>query len=490
MRRDRREVGSGFVADVAGRGRPPAVAIALAALAVVAASGAVAAGAGRGARGTVSREHSVGHDLFVKIWTPAETGPDRPGGDGLGPLYNADSCVACHHQGGVGGSGANDRNVTILAAFAGTPGLPADVFLFKGELEDLHPGFRGRSSVVLHRESTSAADKDRLVKIRNYQTAQTRDDLIALARTERSTPALFGAGLIDAVHDDVLVEAERRKYPGSPEISGRVARLKDGRFGRFGWKGQTARLDDFVLAACSNELGLEVPGHHQASLASAKEFDPAKLGLDLDRADCNGLTSFVRSLPRPAFRPVDPIAPFAGRAVFEAIGCATCHTPTLGPVDGLYSDLLLHDLGDRFRDSGSGYGGSESPGRVVDKSGGTGDGEGRPQPTGEAAPTEWRTAPLWGVAASAPYLHDGRARTLDEAILLHGGEAARSAARYARLGREERSALIALLRSLTAPAPPPGRNRPRGMGIGLDSRPTPAGGMAAAGRPAGCCNFL
>src|SRR5207245_1572799 len=107
--------------------------------------------------------------------------------------------------------------------------------------------------------------------------------------------------------------------------------------------------------------------------------------------------------------------------VFESIGCATCHAPKLGDVSGLYSDLLLHDMGEASSDSATYYGGPAAPGRLDDLA----EAKERTRSTGVASPTEWRTAPLWGVADSAPYLHDGRARTLEEAIQLHGGEAAK-----------------------------------------------------------------
>ena len=95
------------------------------------------------------------------------------------------------------------------------------------------------------------------------------------------------------------------RSPTFPEIKGRVSALPDGRLGRFGWKGQMASLDDFVRAACSNELGLEVPGHHQVSLATAKEFDPSRLKLDMDEDQCDLLTRFVSRLAPPVQRPAD-----------------------------------------------------------------------------------------------------------------------------------------------------------------------------------------
>jgi len=404
---------------------------------------AVGADHGRRSHATVSKEYFEARQLFVKIWEPGVA--SRAGGDGLGPLYNESSCVGCHHLGGTGGAGGNDRNVVILSAFAGPPTAEKGKNVFQGELEDLHPGFRNHTSVVLHNHAIALSDEARLSTMKTYTTVQTREELIELRSSERNTPALFGAGLIDAIPDSSLLEAEKRQFSKFPEIKGRVSRLRDGRLGRFGWKGQTARLRDFVLAACSNELGLEVPGHHQASLAAAKEFDPSKLHLDMDEQECDLLVEFVRSLPRPILRaPRDNTVPPWGYTVFETVGCATCHAPRLGSVNGLYSDLLLHDLGDRISASG-GYGSSAAPGSFVDRS----KVKDRVPSSGEATPTEWRTTPLWGVADSAPYLHNGRASTLDEAIRLHGGEAAATSERYTKLSAVNRKTLLAFLQSLS-----------------------------------------
>ena len=419
-------------------------AFAILALAWTAASGA---GTGRRPHGTVSREYFNARTLFEKLWEPGE--PSPTGGDGLGPLFNERSCVGCHHLGGVGGAGGNDRNVTILTAFAGKADLGSAVF--QGELEDLHPGFRTRTSIVQHKNAITRDDRDWLRIMNGYQTVQTRDDVIGLARSTRSTPALFGAGLLDSVPDSVLLSAEKRRFPDFPEIRGRASRLRDGRLGRFGWKGQTARLEDFVLAACANELGLEVPGHHQPSLIPARDFNARTLKLDLSVEECRLLVNFVAGLPAPVVEPPGGDWAFTtrGRQVFEGVGCATCHAPRLGSVSGPFSDLMLHDLGDRFRAFGGGYGGG-GPSTVQDRSKAR---EGA-EPTGEAGPNEWRTTPLWGVADSAPYLHDGRAPTLDEAILLHGGEAEKTSNRYSQLSFEDRQALLAFLHSLKAPDQP------------------------------------
>jgi CxxC motif-containing protein (DUF1111 family) len=189
-----------------------------------------------------------------------------------------------------------------------------------------------------------------------------------------------------------------------------------------------------VLAACANELGLEVPGHPQA----ASPLDPkAKAkGLDLKQDECDALVAYVRHLPVPgggqAAPPREPLAVKDGRVLFDNAGCATCHRPQFGDIDGIYSDLLLHDMGPELTDSGSYYGEPDSSKDGV-------------------KPQEWRTPPLWGFRESGPYLHDGRASDLEKAVAFHGGQATSSARRFFKLVPEERLAVQAFLRSLRPP---------------------------------------
>jgi CxxC motif-containing protein (DUF1111 family) len=239
--------------------------------------------------------------------------------------------------------------------------------------------------------------------------------------------------LIDSIPIEALREAA---FHSDPEVKGRVNYLKDGRVGRFGWKAQTPSLKDFVESACALELGLEVPTQHQAR--PPLDFSRREPGLDLTQQECDALTAFVAGLPAPIERRV-PVGGeegpdlAAGRELFARVGCAACHLPKLGPVEGLYSDLLLHDMGTDLADSGSSYGATGS------------------SSTEGARSQEWRTPPLWGFRDSGPYLHDGRAETLEEAVALHGGQGERSARQFFELKPRERLQLQTFLNSLTAP---------------------------------------
>jgi CxxC motif-containing protein (DUF1111 family) len=239
----------------------------------------------------------------------------------------------------------------------------------------------------------------------------------------RNTPALFGASRLDAATEADLEAAVRLGEERG--VSGRIARDASGRPGRFGWKAQTAALEDFVTAACVNELGLSTASTPQPADPTQPE---GPIGVDLDADQVSALVSFVASLPAP----VPAALPVAGAARFTRAGCTACHQARIGAVVGAYTDLLLHDLGPGLADGGFGYGVAR---------------------TEEAAePREWRTPPLWGVADSAPYLHDGRAATLEAAIEAHGGEAEASREAYGQLPRGAQVELLDFLRAL-GPAP-------------------------------------
>lgn len=388
----------------------------------------------------------AGQTLFVHEWKPND--PLANGGDGLGPVYNAKSCLACHNQGGLGGAGDLEHNVTTFAVTRAGGMM----------LEQPREGVVHASAVnprdqetlnLAHPElpTTIAPPLNQLVALSPDQSRHCIRQPSSVHVSQRNTPALFGANLIDAIPDRVLIALERKqqlRWGLAPKKSedvpvGRALRLAGGRIGHFGWKAQSASLSDFVQAACANELGLGNPGQAQPRPLGNPLYQTA--ALDLTSEQCDQITAFVASLPRPVERlPADGLArenAVSGKQLFEKVGCADCHVPKLGEVDGLYSDLLLHDMGQPLQGGGS-Y--NEPPPSQPDRSPGDG-----PQPG------EWRTPPLWGVADSAPYLHDGRAPNLRKAIELHGGQATFAAQQFAALTKTEQGQLIAFLQTLRAP---------------------------------------
>jgi mono/diheme cytochrome c family protein len=411
-------------------------------------------------------------------------------------MYNDSSCVACHNLGAPGGGGPGNKNVDILTADrpleddrasdpgSGPAGPPRS-----------HPGFREATSLVLHRFGTDPAyeaarltwlgarapgnsparpgappDGQEALELeqvrRSVPGRSAGDDLPTRARrgstggatrSQRNPTALFGAGLIDAIPGAAIEATAKVARSRHPEIKGRVCRLEDGRIGRFGWKAQLASLEDFVLTACAVELGLEVPGQAQGGDPLAPGAKAP--GLDLDAAGCRALVAFVRDLPAPGRQSSGDVEALrAGEEFFHTVGCAECHIPKLGEVEGIYSDLLLHDLGPDIGDTGSYSTFRPSQGEAT---------AGRPREASRgssgASRQEWRTPPLWGVRDSGPYLHDGRAETLEQAIALHGGEGRPTALRFFALSPGGRAAVVAFLKSMIAPTAPGDRPGPTGL---------------------------
>jgi CxxC motif-containing protein (DUF1111 family) len=261
-----------------------------------------------------------------------------------------------------------------------------------------------------------------------------------------NTPALFGAGLIDRIPDSAIrrnlrnrqLRAIGREVRGDFDSTGlgEPRKLPGGRLGKFGWKGQFATLESFVATACAVELGLTNPLRAQDEPCQHRCQKDAPLDISAEQLDA--LVSYIAELPRPQQRLPENSAERAvvqrGQVLFAEIGCADCHTETMGDVAGVYSDFLLHTIA-APKDIGL-YGRIE---RDI------------PLPPDHPEAEEWQTPPLWGVADSAPYFHDGKSPTLEAAILRHHGEADGVRQRYQRLSDRERAAVLAFLNTLRAP---------------------------------------
>ncbi|WP_040771352.1 di-heme oxidoredictase family protein [Novipirellula maiorica] len=464
--------------------------------------------------------------------------------DGLGPLYNAVSCAACHPGGGASGV---DHNVTWITIDPRSPyfdpptdrrgrGAP------RSSVMDLFPalvsGNTLSSGTVVHDRSTRPGYdtlRQRLsVGVVNglqpqWFSPQERT-IDAIARqpvvagrygtldyylSQRNSPPLYGMGEIERISINRLKAislSQQRSSAG--RISGRVA-------GKYGWRGQINTLADFVAAACATELGLNVAG------AAQQADDPAdphyqSFAADISTTQLADLTSYVADLPAPS-KPLLSLDERKrvrrGKLVFNSIGCAACHIADLPPARDIFSDLLLHDMGAELQDPfpaaaqqltsmnaaapyQNRYGGGETSaygnaaalnrtGYPSSRSGGRGtqgrsaprvvssydpaeapraiamdyppqpqfprgevdeaDIQGRHRFSWDVLQREWKTPPLWGVADSAPYLHDGRAATLTEAIQWHGGEAEASKQAFIKLKEEQRELLLTFLKSLKSP---------------------------------------
>jgi CxxC motif-containing protein (DUF1111 family) len=380
-------------------------------------------------------EIEAGRKLFEHEWTPNDP---LTHGDGLGPVYNASSCAACHFQGGLGGGGGLEQNVLNYEVFLSDRFVQGTIHKFSinpAELETvntLQASFH--INTIIDRTSREARH---LLRTASPNTAIT---------FPIQTTSLFGAGWVDMISDRAIINnarARKLNNVSSSESStvldvpaGRV-RKAAGRVGKFGWKNQTATLEEFVAVACANELGLGTPITAQASSFVVPGQAAPR---DLDAEQLRALVSFIKTLPRPVeILPDDPqqrAAAIRGKDTFNTVGCAICHVPNMGGVEGVYSDFLLYQLDERGYSDPDSTGGSEQIAQ---------------RPSNEPRPEEWKTPALWGVADSAPYLHDGSAPDLSTAIARHGGDAENVLQRYKELSAGQRTDLLAFLGTLKAP---------------------------------------
>jgi len=395
----------------------------------------LASAAGRMQPAVTAQMQQAGEELFVHEWTVNDP---RSHGDGLGPVFNATSCAACHFQGGIGGGGDVAHNVV---AYEVHPTI-RDKKMHKGLVHAFAVNKEYvENHALLSRIFPIIPGGDRVV---GGCTVKFEDFNPVKVETTNSI-ALFGDGLIDRLsetairlnHARTVAKQLGREMTGDFHTAGagRARTLRDGRLGRFGWKAQFATLKEFVAAACANEIGLGNLLMQQAQ-PLAKNYQCADA--DLTKQEFHQLVGFVDGIPRPIEvlpkNPTERTAAERGKKLFASIGCAECHTPDIGDVAGIYSDLMLHSLTSKL---GDGY----THEILVEV----------PMPGSHPKPDEWRTPPLWGVADSAPYMHDGSVGSLYDTILRHEGEAMPVTKEFKSLPPVDQQAIVTFLRTLKAP---------------------------------------
>ncbi len=364
-----------------------------------------------------------GRVVFERRFLPSE---------GLGPFYNATSCASCHSTPVTGGSARLYRNF-YLAVWGNT----TSQFPLPPGLSAIVPAF---GSGEQHATSTFTLEGGRPV---------IPDDYLGFAVTvaQRNAVPIFGVGLFELVSNATISSNSDPDDLDGDGISGRF-NTDVGTLGRFGVKAQSNNIELFTRGPLQNQMGVTsdpflgaagtVSLSHAALLqVGADPNDPTIDGdgvpdPEISHGDLGDLIAFTRFLAPPAKKPFNAAAT-QGEALFGFIGCTSCHIPSLpssrGPVEA-YTDLLLHEMGPDLAD-GLAFG--------------------VPQPSSiseDSTRLEFRTQPLWGVSLHAPFLHDGRAETLEEAILAHGGEASNSRDAFAGMSQANKDYLIAFLEHL------------------------------------------
>lgn len=398
------------------------------------------------------RAFSVGNSFFRDNWVVAPA--SATGRDGLGPLFNANSCSACHADDGRGRPplAAGERGVGAVVFISPRDADGAPHPTYGAQIQDQAiPGVAPEAAIALRERIERGLHPDgvpyelaRIVPaLENAAYGPLGDVRISL----RIGPQLIGGGLLESVDDATILALADPDDRDADGISGRAHIVADvePRVGRFGWKASKPTLDAQVMAALHGDMGITNPAHPSEPTTAAQAIDspsggdPVKGEPEADAHKVARLVHYCRVLAVPAQRAADSPEVVRGRALFASAGCASCHAPTLrtgerSPVALLrgaefhaYTDLLLHDMGDGLADD---------------------------RREGDASGREWRTPPLWGlglietVNGHTRLLHDGRARSIEEAVLWHGGEAQRARDAFASMPREDRAALLAFLRSL------------------------------------------
>jgi len=312
--------------------------------------------------------------------------------DGLGPLFNGDSCRGCHFDPldefgapTVGGAGPIDVNVVRHGTLGAAGGFSAPDY-----------------GTILHKLSISGVP-------RREHTGEHN------AFEQRQTPTALGLGLLSAVEADDIRALEDPEDLDGDGIRGIAHELGDGRVGRLGWKSSVPSVREFVRDAMSAELGLTVPNEDGFTFGVSEDDDRvADPEFTVDQIDT--MTFFIENLAPPM--PVDEVP--GGMELFAEVGCDGCHVPEIpGSGEGFptpaYTDLLLHSV------AATGTIGIDD---------------------GLAMGTLFRTPPLWGMATTGPYLHDGSAQTIEQAIMAHDDEAQASRSAFEALDATDRDLLL------------------------------------------------
>ena len=367
-----------------------------------------------------------------------------------GPNYVNRSCDSCHTRNG--------------RAPVAEIGQPLDKWVFKVAAEDGGKDPAIGSVLQPHTAQASAAGEGSVAIAQWVENAEgLRSPVYTFSAqtpalfSARIAPQLVGLGLLEAVAESTILALQDVNDADGDGISGKAQISVDpvtgeNRLGRFGWKAGASSLRHQVANALNTDMGVMTSVRPEPDCGSMQEGCGNDAGPELDDEKLSDLVKYIALLGVSARRDIDDEDALRGEAVFERLHCSSCHVPELTTADTHpfaelrsqvihpYTDLLLHDMG---------------PG-LADNLG-----------EGQATGAEWRTAPLWSLGLSAcvtggvagelqkqvctphhDYLHDGRARTIEEAILWHGGEAQASKAAYVALPSADQAALLEFLESL------------------------------------------
>ena len=400
------------------------------------------------------RIFEIGDSFFNQNWVAAPSSTEAR--DGLGPTHNALSCSSCHSHDGRGKPPDDPSDperglllrlsIPSIDAFAEEP-------TYGGQLQDrsiLGVPVEGRI-LIIYEEVPGQYPDGTTYSLR--RPAYRIEDLAfgplhaTVLISPRVAPVTIGMGLLEAILEERILSLADPDDADGDGISGRpnyVWNIRDGKaaLGRFGWKANQPTVEQQAASAFLGDIGItsslfpeeNCPDNQEECLRAQNGGSP-----EIPDSRLEKVTIYLQTLAVPAMRNTEDKAVQQGARLFVQSQCSVCHTPRhetsstylIEPLRNQvifpYTDLLLHDMGAGLADN---------------------------RPDGEASGTEWRTPPLWGIGlvetvnGHTMFLHDGRARSIEEAILWHGGEAEEAKQHFMGLTAEEREALIRFLESL------------------------------------------
>lgn len=364
--------------------------------------------------------------------------------EGLGPVFNNTGCGSCHRNNGKGPlrlSRVNELGTTMVVKLSrkglNSDGSPKSVPGFGEQIRDHALSSMNRKAQMSLRWRTVPGrypDGSRYelrtplltFSLQGYVSSQ-------LVTSLRMTPAVIGPGLLEAISADTLIALSDPTDEDSDGISGRLQYVPSKRsealeIGRFGFRGSNPTLEQQSGGAAYNDMGIT----NRLFFDKAGEYELSDRDMDI-------LVLYQALAGVPRARNQDDSRVISGKALFQQIGCDGCHRMTLVTAPDAapelrnqtihpFTDLLLHDMGSGLADK---------------------------RPEFQASGREWKTTPLWGLgfarnisSVTPHYLHDGRARSIEEAILWHDGEARSSRNQFKKLSKRERQDLLLFLKSL------------------------------------------
>ncbi len=402
--------------------------------------------------GLTARDAKV-HEEGDKAFEQTFVSRPAPVFGGLGPVFNNVSCISCHHNDGKGTPTAGKATSSLLFrislpgpdAHGGPVAVPGfglqlqDQALF-GVQPEVHININYTELPVSYPDGSAVILRKPAYEVQQSYTGLPANYLVS----PRLAPPVFGAGLLENIPEATILSFVDATDANKDGITGKANYVynpytRQTELGRFGLKANTPNILLQVASAYQQDMGVTSYIFPQESSFGQSQMNNQPNSVDLPDSTLNAVKFYVQTLAVPARRNVNDATNKKGEALFMQLNCSGCHRPTVVTGTALtlpqlsnqrihpYTDLLLHDMGEGLADK---------------------------RPDFLASGSEWRTTPLWGIGLFEKtngipfYLHDGRARTIEEAILWHDGEAKQSKVQFMQLTKADRNAVIQFIKSL------------------------------------------